>query len=206
MLARPERFELPTLGFEVRCSIQLSYGRAVRRGIRRRNPRDGRPPPRGGTLGPRSDFASDYFGRAARPADAAPKAQLSSRRTIAAPVDHRLELAEGDLARQIFHAAIGRRDQPLGRQVLQPAPDARGHRLRRLDLRASDRSSTPSMTFLGARSFSTPRSIFGCALSIEMVDGHRVGQLGQERIARAAWSRPAPPRHSRSTGAPPSAP
>src|ERR1700733_8481348 len=26
-LARSERFELPTLGFEVRCSIQLSYER-----------------------------------------------------------------------------------------------------------------------------------------------------------------------------------
>jgi hypothetical protein len=28
-LARPERFELPTLWFEARCSIQLSYGRTV---------------------------------------------------------------------------------------------------------------------------------------------------------------------------------
>ena len=28
-LARPERFELPTLCFEGRCSIQLSYGRTV---------------------------------------------------------------------------------------------------------------------------------------------------------------------------------
>jgi hypothetical protein len=28
-VARPERFELPTLWFEARCSIQLSYGRAV---------------------------------------------------------------------------------------------------------------------------------------------------------------------------------
>jgi hypothetical protein len=28
MMARSERFELPTLGFEVRCSIQLSYERA----------------------------------------------------------------------------------------------------------------------------------------------------------------------------------
>jgi hypothetical protein len=26
-VARPERLELPTLWFEARCSIQLSYGR-----------------------------------------------------------------------------------------------------------------------------------------------------------------------------------
>jgi hypothetical protein len=28
-MARPERFELPTLWFEARCSIQLSYGRVT---------------------------------------------------------------------------------------------------------------------------------------------------------------------------------
>ncbi len=28
-VARPERFELPTLWFEARCSIQLSYGRVA---------------------------------------------------------------------------------------------------------------------------------------------------------------------------------
>ena len=29
-MVRPERFELPTLWFEAKCSIQLSYGRAKR--------------------------------------------------------------------------------------------------------------------------------------------------------------------------------
>jgi hypothetical protein len=28
-VARPERLELPTLWFEARCSIQLSYGRIL---------------------------------------------------------------------------------------------------------------------------------------------------------------------------------
>ncbi len=29
-MARSERFELPTLGIEIRCSIQLSYERVLR--------------------------------------------------------------------------------------------------------------------------------------------------------------------------------
>ena len=29
VVARSERFELPTLGIEIRCSIQLSYERVV---------------------------------------------------------------------------------------------------------------------------------------------------------------------------------
>src|ERR1035441_7281547 len=29
-MVRPERFELPTLWFEAKCSIQLSYGRTMR--------------------------------------------------------------------------------------------------------------------------------------------------------------------------------
>lgn len=36
-VARSERFELPTLGIEIRCSIQLSYERLPRSGVVRRN-------------------------------------------------------------------------------------------------------------------------------------------------------------------------
>jgi hypothetical protein len=38
-LARSERFELPTLGFEVRCSIQLSYERVLPRTLARQHPK-----------------------------------------------------------------------------------------------------------------------------------------------------------------------
>ena len=37
-LARSERFELPTLGIEIRCSIQLSYERSgdmIPKGVKR---------------------------------------------------------------------------------------------------------------------------------------------------------------------------
>ena len=44
----------------------------------------------------------------------------------------RLELGEGCFARDVFHAAIGGRDQPLGRQVREGGTDAGGHCLGRL--------------------------------------------------------------------------
>src|ERR1700704_4641409 len=47
---------------------------------------------------------------------------------------HRLQLAEGGLARQELHAAVGREDHALRRDELERALDARDHRLRRLDL------------------------------------------------------------------------
>ena len=40
--------------------------------------------------------------------------------------DHGLELLEGDITRQVFHAAIWRHDQPLGGDMRQPAADAGG--------------------------------------------------------------------------------
>src|SRR5262245_20877213 len=48
-------------------------------------------------------------------------------------VDHRFHLPEGDLARKIFHAAVGRYDDPLRRNERQRRPDARRDCLRRLD-------------------------------------------------------------------------
>jgi hypothetical protein len=47
-MARSERFELPTLGFEVRCSIQLSYERLKRIIIYRQSPGKSRVPELGG--------------------------------------------------------------------------------------------------------------------------------------------------------------
>src|SRR5215211_2438812 len=49
------------------------------------------------------------------------------------PLDHRLDLGEGDVAREVFHAAIGGDDDPLGRHMRQRTADTRRHRLRRLD-------------------------------------------------------------------------
>ena len=46
---------------------------------------------------------------------------------------HRLHLAEGDVARQVFHPAVGRDDDLLGRHIGQGPADALGDRLRRLD-------------------------------------------------------------------------
>ena len=44
ILARPERFELPTTWFEARYSIQLSYGRTVNFVKRARRDSNSRPP------------------------------------------------------------------------------------------------------------------------------------------------------------------
>src|SRR6516162_11871636 len=45
-----------------------------------------------------------------------------------------LELGEGEIARDVFHAAIGGRDQPFRRQVLERRTDAGGDGLGRLRL------------------------------------------------------------------------
>src|SRR5262245_4604344 len=48
-------------------------------------------------------------------------------------VGQRLELAEGDVARKIFHAAVGRRDELVGRHVFEALANVRGDLFRRLD-------------------------------------------------------------------------
>src|SRR6266566_10008331 len=39
---------------------------------------------------------------------------------------HYLQLSECGCARHVFHAAVGRRDQPFGRDIFQPIADAAG--------------------------------------------------------------------------------
>src|SRR5262245_3900968 len=47
--------------------------------------------------------------------------------------DHGAHLAKGNLAREIFHAAVGRDHDPLGRNERERRADVRGHRLRALN-------------------------------------------------------------------------
>ena len=46
----------------------------------------------------------------------------------------RLQFGEGEIARDVFHAAIRRRDQPLRRQILEGRTNAGGDGLRWLGL------------------------------------------------------------------------
>src|SRR5918992_811695 len=52
----------------------------------------------------------------------------------ARPGDHRFELAERPLARQVLHPAVGRDDEPLRRHHLERSPDPLCDDVRRLDL------------------------------------------------------------------------
>ena len=49
-------------------------------------------------------------------------------------VAHRLQLAERDMARHVFHAAVGRDDQAIRGDVLQPVADPVRDHLGGLDL------------------------------------------------------------------------
>src|SRR5205823_2432126 len=42
------------------------------------------------------------------------------------PLGERLQLPERDLAAHVFHAAVGRRDQPVGRDIFQPRTNSIG--------------------------------------------------------------------------------
>ena len=82
-------------------------------------------------------------------------------------VAHRLELSEGDLARQVLHAAIGRGDQRSRRRRTSGLADSLRNHLRGLDLRIAEVDHAEH-DLLARRSRSTPRSSFGCAASIEI--------------------------------------
>ena len=88
-------------------------------------------------------------------------------RTIAAPATIALSLPNATARGRYFMPQSGAAIELLGRAVLRPAR-RRSATISGVSISCVPRSITPRITFLPLRSFSTPRSILGCALSIEM--------------------------------------
>ncbi len=119
-------------------------------------------------------------------------------------IDHRLELAEGDIARQIFHAAVGCDRHQAVRASCTRSP---------LRMRAA--TTFPRLSILQVVQVEHAQhdllrrhvgqhaeiDASGCAASIEIVLGDGVGELRPGRHSAAACCRPASPRRSRSTDA-----
>ena len=70
-------------------------------------------------------------------------------------LDHRLQLAVRDLARQVLHAAVGREDHVLGLDVLQRALRSRSATVSGVSTFMSDRSMQPTMICLPCSCAST---------------------------------------------------
>ncbi len=83
-------------------------------------------------------------------------------------VRHRLHLAEGDRARQVFHAAIRRHDHPIRRQRHRARAGCARPPVCGVSMAMSDRSITPRMMVFDGNSFKILRSSFGCAASMEI--------------------------------------
>ena len=111
-----------------------------------------------------------------------------------------LQLAEGAVARQVLHAAIGRRHQPLRRQHGKAGADALGHLLRRspppgaeVDHAEHDRLPRQRRAARRGRAAAAPPRSRSAPRAL--------GELRQEGIAGGLVADHAP--RSRSTGAPP---
>ena len=160
-MARPGRFELPTNGLEIRCSVQLSYGRArapVRfcgqAGSRKHAPTPihhktkpsssssiPRPPPRGKTGERQPKSTGKIYFRCERRARDKPAPWISGGRGASPARTKALRHGEGPTGRNQPFSANSTRRTALIVFAVNCSPDARVTGSRRAaELRASDRS------------------------------------------------------------------
>src|SRR5216683_2283445 len=99
--------------------------------------------------------------------------------------DHRFELPERDVARQILHPAIGRDYEPLGRNDLERGANSVGHHIRRLDSAVAE-----TQVYHGDSRDALERAVerldrelscfIGPCLHVRLVDLHNVGARREE--------------------------
>ena len=106
-----------------------------------------------------------------------------SSRTTRGSGDHRLELAERPLARQVLHPAVRRDDEPLGRHDLEGLPDPDSDDLRRLDLARTEIEDSEDDHLVGevAEHLRVEIRLRGFEREVRR---ETVVELAQERVAR----------------------
>ena len=97
-------------------------------------------------------------------------------------VAHRLQLAEGDMARHVFHAAVGRGDQPVRGDIFQAVADTPGDNIGGFDFRVAEVEHAEHDLLRGQILEHAEIELWLRRLDRNLV-GRGVGQFRQKRIA-----------------------